>query len=222
MCVDMCMQKWRITLGSVLFCFDAGGKDQTLVVRIAWQELEAACPSCCSECTSYFLLSPAPPPLRKTESHYIALGDFQSRAILLPQLPSWTPLSLALYKQFSDLCQFNMKIYFQGLWPWRCLNTSLGKNSEFFLQGIICILSYSYNFFLLPLLFFETWYHCVVQPDFELKIILLLSSELSLGPQVCATTPSFDIKKYYLEVEFPQLVSFFDFAVSFSNCDLCT
>lgn len=99
----------------------------------------------------------------------------------------------------------NMKIYFQGFWPWRCLNTSLGKNSEFFLQGIICNLSHSYNFFLLLLLFSETWYHCVVQPDFELKIILLRSSELSLGPQVCATTPSFNIKKITLRSNFPRL-----------------
>lgn len=49
----------------------------------------------------------------RKESHYVTLGGFQSRAILLPHLPSWTPLNLAPYRQFSDLCQLIWKSVFK-------------------------------------------------------------------------------------------------------------
>lgn len=73
--------------------------------------------------------------------------------------------------------------------------------------------------FFLLLLLFETGYHCVAHTVFEVRITLLLPPELSLGPQVC-TTPSFNVKTNYFEVEFPHAVSFFDFTILFSNCSL--
>lgn len=69
------------------------------------------------------------------------------------------------------------------------------------------------------MLLFKTGYHCVAHTVFEVRITLLLPPELSLGPQVC-TTPSFNVKTNYFEVEFPHAVSFFDFTILFSNCSL--
>lgn len=77
------------------------------------------------------------------------------------------------------------------------------------------------TFSLLLLLVFETYYPKVAQTGFQFTIILLLPPELPLGPQLHATTPSFkSLKKNDLEVEFPQVVSFLDLIVSFSDCDL--
>lgn len=50
----------------------------------------------------------------RKESHYVTFGGFQSRAVLLPQPPSWT-LKPSSIQAIFRLMSINMKIYFQGL-----------------------------------------------------------------------------------------------------------
>lgn len=112
-------RSWRVHVESVLFCLDEDHKDQTWVARIAQQGLWAA-PHLVLNIPAIsfllvivlFLLLLLPLFYFRKESHYVTLGGFQSRAILLPYSPSWT-LKPSSIKQFSDLCQLIWKSIFK-------------------------------------------------------------------------------------------------------------